>query len=137
MKVAVPRSRIVQARLGSWHRLVPRYLTAIGTGARIQREILRIDTTSVPTSIKEIIFPVAFLAFVACLGFGTFLGLKMIHEINQAEGRPGRIFFGRGFYLLYRHEQACPSGESTRVVYVLLSVVSVVLFFLLCKLWYG
>lgn len=61
----------------------------------------------------------------------------MIHEINQAEGRPGRIFFGRGFYLLYRHEQACPSGESTRVVYVLLSVVCVVLFFLLCKLWYG
>lgn len=94
-----------------------------------------------PTSIKELGFPVAVLAAVACVAFEIFLFFKMAHQINQAEGTPGRIrwriIFSRGFYLLYRHGEACPSEASTRAVYVLLSVVSVVLFFLLCALWYG
>jgi len=94
-----------------------------------------------PASIKELVFPVVVLAAVACLAFSIFLRFRMIRDINEAEGQPGRIplllIFGGGWYFLYRHGKACPDDAGTRVLCVLLPTVSGVLFLLLCALWYG
>jgi hypothetical protein len=88
--------------------------------------------------IKEIVFPVVFLAMVACVAYSAFLFLKMIRDINKAEGRPGRIplfTFCGGWYFLHGHSRACPDDVGIRVLYMLLPAMAGVLFLLLCALW--
>jgi hypothetical protein len=75
---------------------------------------------------------VAVLALMtACLAFSAFWLVKMVREINEAEGKPGKFqflaVFGGGLYLLHRHSRAVPDRDFSRVVFVLLIPANVAL----------
>jgi hypothetical protein len=71
------------------------------------------------------------MALLGSLSFSAFWLVKIIHEINLAEGKRGRIQFllilGGGIYLLHRHSRAVPNGIETRLVFLLLIPLNVVL----------
>jgi hypothetical protein len=66
-----------------------------------------------------------------CLVFSAFWVVKMIREINAAEGKPGKFqflpIFGGGLYLLHRHSRAVPDGDISRLVFVSLIPANIVL----------
>jgi hypothetical protein len=71
------------------------------------------------------------MALVGSLSFSAFWLVKMIREINLAEGKHGRIpfplIFGGGIYLLHRRSRAVPNGIETRLLFLLLIPLNVVL----------
>jgi hypothetical protein len=70
-------------------------------------------------------------ALLASLAFSAFWQVKMIREVNLAEGKRGRVpfllIFRGGIYFLHRHARAVPDGTETRLVLLLLIPLNVVL----------
>lgn len=81
---------------------------------------------------------VVLIAIAAALVFWAYWRVRMIREITLAEGKgeefPLLLFFGGGVYFLRRHSRTVPDGAATRLVFLLLiplNILLIVLFFVL------
>jgi drug/metabolite transporter (DMT)-like permease len=90
---------------------------------------------------KALLFAVVVVAAAASYGLSSYFYTKMIREVRKADGplgsSPWPLILRGGWYLMIRHEQVCPDGESTRALYFLLGLVGFGLAICAVTLWSG
>jgi len=81
---------------------------------------------------------VVLIAIAASLVSWAYRRIRMIREITSAEGKgekfPLLLFFGGGVYFFRRHSRTVPDGAATRLVFLLLiplNILLIVLYFVL------